>query len=172
MSAFFYARMDEQTTKDETRANILGKFKPKERKAWAAYLENGFKQTEAYISVTPSAQAHPEKDFRSTASKFFRKIKDKIGQENLLDAYDLGVDRVFRELEKGLNALYTKYYQNISLGNHTDNTNRQRARELLAKINGMDKSSVNVNHSGAVGSVHLYLPDNGRDRKPDGGVNE
>lgn len=92
--------------------------------------------------------------------------KKKANFEELLESGGLGEDRLVKELEKGLNAKFAKYYQDEFLCELDDNTVQQRARELLADLLGQRKQKVDVEHSGMVGaSVVLYIPDNGRGDK-------
>ena len=62
----------------------------------------------------------------------------------MLEAADLGDLRIARELNKMLSAKVTKYYQDKSLGDHTDNAVRMRALELLADLNGKRKTDINL----------------------------
>jgi hypothetical protein len=80
----------------------------------------------------------------------------------------MGEERLLSEINKRLQAKFTKFYKNKKLGDFEDNITRQRATELLAEILGKRKSQIDLHHSGSVDSeVRIYLPDNGRDQIPD-----
>jgi hypothetical protein len=72
--------------------------------------------------------------------------KKKVDWPRLLESAGLGEMRLIREIENQLNAKITKYYQDQSLGDHTDNAVRMRATELLADLLGKRKADLTVHH--------------------------
>lgn len=81
----------------------------------------------------------------------------------LLESAGLGEIRLLREVEKQLTATVTKYYQDQSLGDHTDNAVRMRATELLADLLGKRKAELDVH----VDVVEVIPPPKPEDPAPD-----
>ena len=63
-----------------------------------------------------------------------------------LEELGRGMDRLFRERDKRLNAEITKHFKGMSLGQFEDNKTRMEATKLLADILGLRKSQLDVNH--------------------------
>lgn len=116
---------------------------PTERRAWELYLYHGYNQTQAYIETHKAAQEalriDRDKDYRRQASRYFLNIKNKLSERGLLEAYDLGDDRLFRELNERLESMKTEFYKGKPIAECIDNTTRMRATELLADILGRRK---------------------------------
>lgn len=159
-----------QETREFTKTDI-NSLKPTELAMWQEYLKNGFVKIDAFVKINKNARERmasgeitDKNHFYRQCSKYFKKIEAVIGQENLLEAHGLGTTRVMRELDKRLDAKTTKYWQGASLGEHTDNSTRMKATELLSRLNGMDKPA--PENTGSAG-VQFYIPDNGRDNQGD-----
>jgi hypothetical protein len=79
--------------------------------------------------------------------------KKKIGTEVLLEAFGLGVDRLFHEVNQRLEAHKLEFYEGRPITNPkdgsllkiTDNGTRMRATELLADLHGVRKQSLDLN---------------------------
>jgi len=76
----------------------------------------------------------------------------------MLESSGLGEERLLLELEKRLNAEITKYYQDVSLGNHTDNAVRMRATELLAELLGKRKAEIDL-HTDSIEVIPAPRPE-------------
>jgi 2-phospho-L-lactate guanylyltransferase (CobY/MobA/RfbA family) len=76
----------------------------------------------------------------------------------LLEAAGLGEERLLREIRKRLDARITKYFKDVSLGEHTDNAVRMRATELLADLLGKRRTDINL-HSDLVEIIPAPRPE-------------
>jgi hypothetical protein len=84
---------------------------------------------------------------RSEASRAMARIKRRLGErtwQEKLEAADLGDTRLLEELSAALRAMKTEYYHGVPVAECEDNTNRQRALELLADILGKRKAAVEL----------------------------
>jgi HSP20 family molecular chaperone IbpA len=63
----------------------------------------------------------------------------------LLEAFDLGVDRLFHEINQRLGAQKTEFYEGRAVAEVEDNATRMRATELLADLHGVRKQSLDLN---------------------------
>ena len=137
--------------------------RPMDREFLRVYFQT-FDIQAAYREAHPRSKATPE-SVRVLASRQFRQIKERVDWPALLEASGLGEVRLLEELEKRLNAKSTKFYKDERHDDIEDNTTQMRATELLADLHGKRRAKVEVAHSDAVEeNVHIYLPDNGRDR--------
>jgi len=75
-----------------------------------------------------------------------------------MEDVDLGETRLLHELDQRLNATFTKYFKDISLGEHTDNAVRMRATELLADFLGKRRTDINL-HSDLVEIIPAPRPE-------------
>jgi hypothetical protein len=95
-------------------------------------LASGKSGADAYLALGKCSR----KSARESASRLYRVIRRKAGFHDRLEAFGLGEARLAAEIEKRLNAMTARYYQDQSLGNFEDNATRMRATELLAQMNG------------------------------------
>lgn len=79
------------------------------------------------------------------------------------------MSRLLEEIEKGLNAEYTKFFKDESLGEFEDNTNRQRARELLADLLGVRKQKLDLHHSGDESLIDILTSAHAKNHEPGSG---
>jgi len=107
------------------------------------YIAKGMPAKYAYLKIHPDVT--PE-SANTLAYRKRAKLKKKIDWQRLLEASDLGEERLLREIERRLNARITKYFKDISLGEHTDNAVRMRATELLADLLGKRKAELLLHH--------------------------
>lgn len=77
-----------------------------------------------------------------------KRLKQKHDWDQLLSDAGLGYERIFPKLEEMLEAKVTKFYQDESLGEFTDNATRMRALELLTDLHGRRKQV--VEHQGTI----------------------
>ncbi len=77
-----------------------------------------------------------------------KRLKEKHDWDQLLSDAGLGYERIFPKLEEMLEAKITKFYQDESLGEFTDNATRMRALELLTDLHGRRKQI--VEHQGTI----------------------
>lgn len=73
-----------------------------------------------------------------------KRIKENCDWDQLLSDAGLGYERIFPKLEEMLEAKITKFYQDRSLGEFTDNATRMRALELLADLHKLRKQEVKI----------------------------
>jgi len=126
----------------------------RERIFFRAYVK-GECATNAYLKISPDIS---RESAAVLGPRMLKRIKKKADFEQLLEAGGLGLDRLALELEKGLNAKTTKFYQDEPLGDFEDNTVQQRARELLADFHGKRRQKVDVEHSGNIEIVPAPAP--------------
>ena len=114
-------------------------------------------ETEAYLAIT-----NPQKEITRESAK--------VLGSRLMEAYGLDDARLAQELDLRLKANTERFFKDESLGIFDDNATRMRATELLSDfLKKREKGDkVNVNTSVAVGNaVHIYLPENDRDKPED-----
>lgn len=92
----------------------------------------------AYLEIAMKAGLTAEKA-RAPASRMLARIKTKVDWPRLLEAVDLGELRLFRELERKLKAMTTKFYEDRAIIDVEDNSTQMRAVELLADLLGRRK---------------------------------
>ena len=73
-----------------------------------------------------------------------KRLKAKHDWDQLLSDAGLGYERIFPKLEEMLEAKVTKFYQDQSLGEFTDNATRMRALELLTDLHERRKQTLEV----------------------------
>lgn len=105
-------------------------------KEWNALLltVQGDSDLQAYKKTFPNATP---KTAAGAACRFFRRIREKLTQEQELALFDLGRGRFYRELEKRLDAQTPVFFQGKKIADIPDNTTRMKATDILAKINGV-----------------------------------
>lgn len=145
--------------------DFLTRLKPAERKIWIEYMNNGFVKIDAFATTNKSAikgiaAGKNKNDYKVTCTRIFKRIMSVMTQEELLNQFGLGKERVMTELDSRLKANTDKYYQDIFVKTLEDNTTRMKATELLSRIHGMDKQVI-VDDSKS--KVEIYIPDNKRD---------
>ena len=135
--------------RNESYFDAIKQMTPRERRFWFCYLED-LNASNAYRKL----KGVPCKDSTawSGGSKMLKRVKEKIGEQNLLDAFNLGVERLYHELDQRLKAKVTKFWQEVDLGEFEDNSTRMRATELLADILGLRKGNLNLNVGGQDGN--------------------
>ncbi len=140
----------------------------RERKFFKLILETGLTETDAYLATQPPNRPVTRDSAGELGSRMMIRIRQKAAFHDIMDAAGLTDERLARKLNELLDAEVTRYWQGVSLGEHTDNATRIRAAELLAELRGHRKQK--LEHSGTVAeaaTVRVYLPDNGRgDRSP------
>ena len=97
--------------------------------------------------IAAFALAFPHKKLKKpeiAAHKLMKRLKTKHDWDQLLSDAGLGYERIFPKLEEMLEAKYTKFYQDKSLGEFTDNSTRMRALELLVDLHGRRKQVMEV----------------------------
>lgn len=131
----------------------------KELEALRLYRIEGLTQWQAYMAVHSGCS---ESTARSHASEFIANAEAKLSLSDLLQLYDLGPGRVLREIAALLKATNKLSCKGFLTGDEVaDNTNRARANELLAKINGMaDKPAKTEITAEGGDSLHIVI-DNG-----------
>jgi len=115
-----------------------------ERRFFYAYLRMG-EQKAAFILAFPHKKL---KNPDCAATKLMKRLKEKHDWDQLLSDAGLGYERIFPKLEEMLGAKVTKFYQDKSLGEFTDNATRMRALELLTDLHGKRKQV--VEHQGTI----------------------
>jgi hypothetical protein len=125
------------------------KLKPREIKFLVSYFEaigrgSRSPQYEAYCDIFPNSD-RPRMGAQKTASSIYARIKRKIGDFDLfLELCGLGLTRVAQEIERGLNAMKTEFYQGERVADVEDNATRSRVLELLADLHGLRKHEVKL----------------------------
>lgn len=133
--------------------------KPEAMEAVRLYRIEGLTQWQAYMAVHPDCA---ESTAKSKASEYIRNAEAMLTMSDLLQLYDLGPGRVLREIAAHLKATNKLSCKGFLTGDEVaDNTNRARANELLAKINGMaDKPAKTEITAEGGDSLHIVI-DNG-----------
>ena len=122
------------------RGSKVKRLSVREARFLLAHIE-GASLTDSYLKIAPEM----DRDVAATlACRMLRRIRAKIPWEQILSEAGLGEVRLMRKLEELLEATFTKYYQNVSLGDHTDNATRMRATELLAELLGRRKADISL----------------------------
>ncbi len=131
----------------------------KELEALRLYRIEGKTQWQAYMAVHEGCA---ESTARSHASEYIMNAEAKLTLSDMLQLYDLGPGRVLREIAAHLKATNKLAFRGLLTGEEVaDNTNRARANELLAKINGMaDKPGRTEPETEGGDSLHIVI-DNG-----------
>ncbi len=130
--------------------------RPKERLALRAYQET-LDQAEAYRRVFPGVS---ERSVYAAASRFFKRIREKLDDPDYLDEFNLGKPRFYTEIDRLLRATkpatrkVIRVYENGTLDEDeesfeaVDNSTRLGALRLLADVHGVgrrsDGTTVNV----------------------------
>ena len=169
--------------RDKTYWDAIRAMTAVERRFWFLYLtEANLSATQAYRLLRPGVK---DATCQTGGCKLMKHIREKIGDAQLMEAFNLGVPRLYSELDQRLKATTPRYWREVcdeedekdeeddqSMKSKKskwiffeDNQTRMRATELLADLHGKRKNKVDVHHSGSVESVvKIYLPDNGRDQ--------
>jgi hypothetical protein len=84
--------------------------------------------------------------------------KKKADWHALVEAGNLGDDRLLLELEKLLNATITRYFKDLPVGEHPDNGVRMGAVALLARLLGRDKAELTI-HGDLIQVIPAPKPD-------------
>ena len=115
-------------------------------------------QVQAYMATHPDCA---ESTAKSKASAYIKAAEKAMTNQQLLELYDLGPGRIFREINEGLKAMTEYTYKGLKTGETSpDRTNRNRTLELLAKIAGMvDSKRTEITAEGG-DSLHIVI-DNG-----------
>jgi len=135
----------------------INKITPQERRFFKAYVKGG-NITRAYLKIRPDVT---ESSAASLGTRMLQRIKKKADFDHLLEAGGLGMTRLIAEVEKGLNAETTKYWQDEVVGVHEDNATQQRARELLADLLGVRKQKLDLHHSAEESIVDILTAAHG-----------
>jgi hypothetical protein len=122
----------------------------RERRFLLSHVE-GHSLTECYLLLKPEADRVVA---ATLGSRMMRRIEKKLSWGEILEEAELGDVRLLTELEARLRATFTKHWQNISLGEFTDNAVRMRATELLADRRGRRKAEVNLHTD----TIEIRLP--------------
>jgi len=117
-----------------------------QRRFFHAYLRMGT-QIGAFELAFPEKFKKLKKP-EVAACKMMKRIKENCNWDRLLSESGLGYERIFPKLEEMLEAKVTKFYQDESLGEFTDNATRMRALELLTDLHGRRKQV--VEHQGTI----------------------
>jgi hypothetical protein len=99
----------------------------------------------AYLDTHPDLP-RDSKNLSNLSSRLYSAIYDKFG-DNFADFMEIagcGRDRLQEEIDKGLEAKYTKFFKGRELGEMPDNSTRAKTRELMAKTIGVLKNQVEV----------------------------
>jgi hypothetical protein len=130
----------QRTTLISSDATKVNRLTPRDRIFLLGYIE-GKTATDAYLVIRPEVTRETA---RVLACRMLKRILKKVDWPRLLEEAGLGEMRLVRELNKRLNAMITKYWQDKSLGDFEDNSTRMRATELLADLLGKRKSEVAI----------------------------
>lgn len=131
------------------------KVSPEELEALRIYRIEGKPGWEAYMAVHPKSSVAAAK---AHAGAFLKNAERKLSNQQLLELYDLGPGRIYREINEGLKAMTEYTYKGLKTGETApDRTNRNRTLELLAKIVGMvDSRRTEITAEGG-DSLHIVI---------------
>lgn len=107
------------------------------------FILDGMTQQDAYKKINPNKEI-TDKAAAIGGWKYMRRIKDKIPWDKILGEWNLGIERIGKKFEELLEAKVTKYYQDKSLGDFTDNSTRMRALELLVDVHKLKTQKLEV----------------------------
>lgn len=108
------------------------------------FLKNiltGMTQKAAYKAIIPDVS---DAAAEQGGWKYMRRLRQKYPWEELLDAWDLGIERIAKKLEELLEATAPRFHQDVHLGDWPDNAARGRALELLADFHKMRLQKVEL----------------------------
>jgi hypothetical protein len=98
---------------------------------------------EAYRRINPNREL-TEQACETGGWKYMNRIKEKIPWDKILGEWNLGLEKIAEKFEELLEAKVTKFYQDKSLGDFTDNSTRMRALELLVDVHKMKTQKLEV----------------------------
>lgn len=118
--------------------------KPRERKFWQAFIENGGNRKIAYLTISPGIK---DESAEVGGSRMMKQILTKLDDPGYFDEINMGIPRVMEKLNQLLEAESIQfiktgqYGQNIVEKVTLDNTTQMKAVTLLAEINQMKKTT-------------------------------
>jgi|TARA_Y100000310_G_scaffold271862_1_gene286566 hypothetical protein len=125
----------------------------RERRFLHAYLREGLSATDAYLLI--ATKVITTGSARELGSRLLKRIKKKVEWTEMLDAADLGLDRLAGEMNRMLRMQKVVHYQGEEVGTYEDSGTQMRAVDLLADLLGQKKSSSNRRHGGEDGGPIL-----------------
>ena len=142
-------QLEENIDKPKTIQQKLLSLSPKERAFFLKYIECS-NLTESYKSVAPKDENGKIKSSHASCIrsgwKMWDKIKKIVGdQETLMEAHNLGINRLFNEINNRLTAMTAETYEGIVCAAVEDNKTRMAATALLAKIHNLEKQTEGSN---------------------------
>ncbi|HXK36137.1 MAG TPA: hypothetical protein VJ553_00970 [Candidatus Paceibacterota bacterium] len=131
---------------------------PKEARFFEAYI-SGMTAKDAYWEIRPRVE---ERSAIELGCRMLKRIRGKREWGALLDAANMGDDRLLRVLDEMLTAKTTHFWQDTIVCDVEDNSTRMHALELLARLRGRLTAELNIHHD----IVEIIPPPKPEDEPP------